>query len=69
VCDLVYRDERGAVVAADYKTDRPDGEPGAAAERYRPQMQIYVEALRRALPGETVRAEILFVRTGISAAL
>ena len=69
VCDLVYRDERGAVVAADYKTDRLDDEPGAAAERYRPQMQIYVEALRRALPGETVRAEILFVRTGISAAL
>ena len=69
VCDLVYRDERGAVVAADYKTERLDGEPGAAAERYRPQMQLYVEALRRALPGETVRAEILFVRSGISAAL
>jgi len=69
VCDLIYRDERGQVVAADYKTERLDGDPGSAAERYRPQMQLYVEALRRALPGETVRAEILFVRSGISAAL
>jgi ATP-dependent helicase/nuclease subunit A len=69
VCDLIYRDERGQVVAADYKTERLDGDPGPAAERYRPQMRLYVEALRRALPGETVRAEILFVRSGISAAL
>jgi ATP-dependent helicase/nuclease subunit A len=69
VCDLIYRDDRGSLVAADYKTERLGGEPGAAAERYRPQMQIYLEALRRVLPGETVRAEILFVRSGISAAL
>jgi len=69
VCDLIYRDEQGRIVAADYKTERLEEEPGPAAERYRAQMQVYVEALRRALPDETVRGEIIFVRPGISVVL
>jgi ATP-dependent helicase/nuclease subunit A len=68
-CDLVYRDERGRIVVADYKTERLEGGPQAAAERHRRQMEIYLEAFRRALPGETVRGEIIFVRSGISVAL
>src|SRR5262249_42229303 len=65
-CDLVYRDAGGDVVVADYKTDRLDGESdvAAAVERHRPQLDAYRRALATALPEETVRAEILFVRTG-----
>ena len=63
-CDLVCRGGDGAIVIADYKTDLLDGEPSEAAGRYREQMEIYRRALARALPGATVRAEILFVRTG-----
>ncbi len=69
VCDLIYRDGQGRVVAADYKTERLEGEPGPAAGQYRAQMLVYVEALRRALPDETVRGEIIFVRPGISVGL
>jgi ATP-dependent helicase/nuclease subunit A len=68
-CDLVYRDAGGRVVVADYKTERLDGDPAIAATRHRRQMEIYLEAFRRALPGEAVRAEILFVRAGLSVAL
>jgi ATP-dependent exoDNAse (exonuclease V) beta subunit len=68
-CDLVYRDQAGSLVAADYKTEHPDPEPEAAARHYRPQVKIYVEALRRGAPGERVRGEILFVRTGAAVAL
>ena len=53
---------------ADYKTERPAGDPAAAAERHRPQMAIYLEAFRRALPGSSVRGEIIFVRSGVSLA-
>jgi ATP-dependent helicase/nuclease subunit A len=68
-CDLIYRDTEGCTVTADYKTDAFEGDAAAAAEPYRPQLQIYQEALRRALPGRAVRAEILFVRKGIVVAL
>jgi ATP-dependent helicase/nuclease subunit A len=68
-CDLVYRDEEGAVVAADYKTHHPGGEGSAAAERYSGQVGVYVEALRRALPGERVRGELLLLRTGAVVAI
>ena len=63
-CDLIYRDPSGGVVVADYKTDVVAGDPREAAERYRPQVGVYREAVSRAMPGEKVRAEILFVRTG-----
>jgi ATP-dependent helicase/nuclease subunit A len=63
-CDLVYRDREGRIVIADYKTDRLTGDPRRAADRYRAQIGIYVQALSRALPGDTVRAEVIFVRAG-----
>ena len=65
-CDLVYRDGRGRLVVADYKTERPGPDPAAAAERHRRQVEIYLDAFRRALPRETIRGEILFVRAGVS---
>jgi ATP-dependent helicase/nuclease subunit A len=72
-CDLVFRDTDGTVVAADYKSDRTGtaraGTGGGLteaelAERYRPQVGVYVEALRRSLPGAAVRGELLFLRSG-----
>jgi ATP-dependent helicase/nuclease subunit A len=63
-CDLLYRDRDGAVVVADYKTDRVGGDPAAAAAAYGDQLRVYREAVARALEGRPVRAEILFVRTG-----
>ncbi len=68
-CDLVYRDREGRVVAADYKTDRVEGDPRRAAEPYRQQLAVYREALGRALPASKVRAEVLFVRSGIAVAI
>ncbi|OLD64493.1 MAG: hypothetical protein AUI47_05700 [Acidobacteria bacterium 13_1_40CM_2_68_5] len=68
-CDLVYREGPGRLVLADYKTERLAGDPAAAAERHRPQMAIYLEAFRRALPGTSLRGEIIFVRSGVSVAI
>src|SRR5207245_8160752 len=64
-CDLVYRDRDGTIVAADYKTDRTEGHAAAAAERYRSQVAVYVEARRRSLPGRPVTGEILFDRAAV----
>lgn len=69
ICDLVYRDEDGCLVAADYKTERVEGNAEIAARRYRPQIRIYVDALRRAAPGERVRGQIVFVRSGVAVSL
>jgi ATP-dependent helicase/nuclease subunit A len=65
-CDLVYRDGGGRLIVADYKTERLGADPTAAARRHRRQVEIYLDAFRRALPHETVRGEILFVRAGVS---
>ena len=59
--DLVYRDEDGTVVAADYKTDaRDDG----AIERHGEQLRVYERALARAFPSSPVRAELWMLRSG-----
>ena len=59
--DLLYRRD-GSVVVADYKTD--EDETGAA-ERYAPQMQIYRDAVQRALGLEDPpRAELWMLRSG-----
>ncbi len=59
--DLLYRDSRGVIVVADYKTDASDD--GAAA-RHGEQLDVYVRAVRRAMPGERVRAELWMLRSG-----
>jgi len=59
--DLLYRDGDGTIVVADYKTDASDH--GAIA-RHGEQLDVYVRAVRRALPGERVRAELWMLRTG-----
>jgi ATP-dependent helicase/nuclease subunit A len=58
--DLLYRDADGAIVVADYKTDTTDD--GAIA-RHREQLDVYVRAVRRAMPGERVRAELWMLRS------
>jgi ATP-dependent helicase/nuclease subunit A len=63
-CDLLFRDDEGLVVA-DYKTDDAAEDAAEAAARdYGAQMRVYCDAMRAAFPGEAVRAEILFVRSG-----
>jgi ATP-dependent helicase/nuclease subunit A len=63
-CDLIFR-EGDAVVVADYKTDA-DPEAEEVASRYRGQMEIYLDAVRRLLPDDRVRGEILLLRTGLA---
>ncbi len=46
--DLIYRDADGEIVVADYKTDLESDET-VLSERYRGQLAIYAEAVRRAL--------------------
>ena len=59
--DLLYRDSRGVIVVADYKTDTSDD--GASA-LHGEQLGVYVRAVRRAMPGERVRAELWMLRSG-----
>ena len=60
--DLLYREKGGAVVVADYKSDTDEA---GAAELYAPQMQVYREAVRRALDlDDPPRAELWMLRTG-----
>ncbi len=59
--DLLYRDRDGGIVVADYKTDTSDE---GAIERHREQLAVYVRAVRRAMPGERVRAELWMLRSG-----
>lgn len=59
--DLVYRDGDSALVIVDYKTDAiPTGAVETRVAYYRPQMQAYVDCLRRATSAQ-VRAELLFL--------
>jgi ATP-dependent helicase/nuclease subunit A len=59
--DLLYRDRDGAIVVLDYKTDASD--EGAIA-RHGEQLGVYVRAVRRAMPGNRVRAELWMLRSG-----
>jgi ATP-dependent helicase/nuclease subunit A len=63
-CDLIFR-EGNAVVVADYKTDAESDAPELLS-RYRGQMAIYLDAVRRILPDERVGAELLLLRTGLA---
>ena len=60
--DLIY-EEDGAVVVADYKTDRAaSGE--ALRERYAGQLRYYMEAIRGVLPGRPVRGALVWLPQG-----
>ncbi len=59
--DLLYRDADGAVVVADFKIDASDD---GAIERHRDQLRVYADAVRRAVPGARVRAELWMLRSG-----
>jgi ATP-dependent helicase/nuclease subunit A len=62
--DLIYRDEDGDFVVADYKTD-DDPDEAEMRERYRDQLQVYAAAVREAQGLERLpRAELWLLRTG-----
>lgn len=67
--DLVYRLD-GRIWVADYKTDAVDAATGCPAdshvERYRPQIQVYRDAVERALGSGPVGMELIFLRSGES---
>src|SRR5699024_6162756 len=59
--DLVYREDDGALVVVDYKTDAvPEAGLGSRDAYYRPQMEAYAKALA-AGTGEPTRAELLYL--------
>ncbi len=60
--DLVFM-ESGALVVADWKSDRSD-DFEALASRYRPQLEVYREALAAALQRPVPRVELLLLRHG-----
>jgi len=64
--DLVYRDEGGRLVIADYKTDRPAGAADARARRehYARQGEVYRRALALALGGAAPRFELWWLAAG-----
>jgi ATP-dependent exoDNAse (exonuclease V) beta subunit len=67
--DLVYRDDDGALVVVDYKTDAvPSGAIDSRVTYYRPQMDAYRDALRAAT-GAEVRATLLFLHPAGSVAV
>jgi len=62
--DLLYEDDDGAIVVADYKTD-DETDRDALVRRYGPQIRVYVEAVRRALDLEAPpRGELWMLRSG-----
>ena len=63
VMDLLLRDTDGTVWVVDFKTDRTD-DPAQLAEKYRPQLQAYVQAARQMYPQNTVRGAAVLVRAG-----
>ena len=63
VMDLLLRDTNGTVWVVDFKTDRTD-DPAQLAEKYRPQLQAYVQAARQMYPQNTVRGAAVLVRAG-----
>jgi ATP-dependent helicase/nuclease subunit A len=62
--DLLYRDDAGDLVVADYKTDAEEDE-AKLQERYGVQLRIYAEAVQQAcgLPSPP-RAELWMLRSG-----
>ncbi len=66
VIDLIY-EKNGLLYLADYKTDRVKRhELRAAAERYRQQADIYIEAARKSLGRQVAAFKLIFLRLGES---
>jgi len=62
--DLLYRDASGAIVVADFKTDR-DTDAQALSERYAGQLAVYADAVREALMLDArPRTELWLLRAG-----
>ena len=62
VADLVYRDDDGALVIVDYKTDV--GVKQETLEAYWAQLSIYADLIRQATGEYVSRLELVFCRPG-----
>lgn len=64
VIDVMYRRDQ-QIWIADYKTNRVE-KHAQAVQEYRAQMEIYRQAAASALGQEPVRAQLIFLRSGLS---
>lgn len=66
IVDFLGQDKSGTVWVLDYKTDEvTHGQEPAAAQKYWPQLEVYMQAARRLYPQKTVKGAIVFIRGGI----
>ncbi|MBO7238801.1 MAG: ATP-binding domain-containing protein, partial [Elusimicrobiaceae bacterium] len=64
VMDLLARDEQGTVWVLDYKTDQvTPGTEKQAAQKYAPQLAVYLQAAQKLYPAARVQTAVVFVRT------
>jgi ATP-dependent helicase/nuclease subunit A len=64
IIDLIY-EKNGLLYLADYKTDRIAGaELSQGVERYRPQAEIYLQAVEQSLGRSAAAFKVIFLRLG-----
>ena len=64
VMDLLLKDKSGNIWVIDFKTDILHGKlPAQAAEKYRPQLSAYRQAVQAIYPQDSVRFAVVFVRS------
>ncbi len=65
VIDAVFERPDGSIEVIDYKTDHiPASGAPALLEKYRPQLTVYVQAVRKLYPQSSVQAALVLVRSG-----
>ena len=64
IIDLIY-EKNGLLYLADYKTDKiARTELNQRAERYRPQAEIYLQAVEQSLGRSPAGFKVIFLRLG-----
>ena len=67
--DLLFFEEKGAVIV-DFKTDSvKKGFEKQAAERHRPQLEVYEKAVREIFETPVIQKTVFFLKTGVGAEL
>ena len=65
IVDCCFGGREGPLTVLDFKTDRVEGEAlRARAERYRPQLEAYSDALSRVLERPVGRRILCFLHAG-----
>ena len=66
VIDLLLQDKNGDFWVIDYKTDQVIvGQEKQVAQKYAPQLAVYVLAAQKLYPSAQVRAAVVFIRNGV----